>query len=161
MLALDRFFFIPVKISISDDEVAENMFAERYRHSEFLYSKNGQYKIADLNFYEKQHVEKYPLIDLLEVDCKKIRLDDEFKIHYDNRPCNISIKIIAVCIVKGHPSKRNAYLQIMSSGLSNLVWKVFITIMNLINEKNKKLNFFIDSILININCDLKLVLMIL
>ena len=49
---------------ISHDEIAENMFAERYRYSEFLYSKNGQYKIKDLNFYEKQHVEKYPLIYL-------------------------------------------------------------------------------------------------
>ena len=28
--------------------------------------------------------------------------------------------------------------------------------MNLANEKNKKLNFFIDSILMNINCDLTL-----
>ena len=47
------------------------MVAERYRHSEFLYSKNGLYKIVDLNFYEKQHVEKYPSIDLLETDSKK------------------------------------------------------------------------------------------
>ena len=44
----------------------------------------------------------------------------------------------------------------MSIGLSDLIWKVFITIMNLMNEKNKKLNFFINSILIDINCDLKL-----
>ena len=44
----------------------------------------------------------------------------------------------------------------MSIGLSDLIWKVFITIMNLTNEKSKKLKFFIDSILININCDLKL-----
>ena len=44
----------------------------------------------------------------------------------------------------------------MSSRLSDLIWKEFITIMNLTNEKNKKLTIFIDSILININCDLKL-----
>ena len=65
----DRFFFIPVKVSISHDEIAENMFGERYIHSEFLYSKNGQYKIVDLNIYEKQHVEKYLLIDFLEIGC--------------------------------------------------------------------------------------------
>ena len=77
---------------MSDDEIAENLFAERYRHSEFLYPKNGQYKIVDLKFYEKQHVEKYLLIDLLEIDCKKIRLGDEFKVYYDNRPCDINMK---------------------------------------------------------------------
>ena len=44
----------------------------------------------------------------------------------------------------------------MSIGLFDLIWKVFITIMNLTSEKSKKLNSFIDFILININCDLKL-----
>ena len=44
----------------------------------------------------------------------------------------------------------------MSIRISDLIWKVFTTIMNLTNEKNKKLNFFINFILININCDLKL-----
>ena len=68
-MASDRFFFIPVKVSTSDDEIAENMFGERYIHSAFLYSKNGQYKTVDLHFYEKQHVEKYLLIDLLEIGC--------------------------------------------------------------------------------------------
>ena len=56
----------------------------------------------DLNCYEKQHVEKHLLIDLLEIYCKKIRLDDEFNVHYDNRPFDISIKKSAACIVKGH-----------------------------------------------------------
>ena len=56
-------------MSTSDDEIAENMFGERYIHSAFLYSKNGQYKTVDLHFYEKQPVEKYLLIDLLEIGC--------------------------------------------------------------------------------------------
>ena len=47
------------------------MFTESYRHSDFLYSRNGQCKIVDLTFYEKQYVEKYLLIDLLEIDSKK------------------------------------------------------------------------------------------
>ena len=55
----------------ADDKIAENMFTESYRHSEFLYSRNGQCKIVDLAFYEKQYVEKYLLIDLLEIDSKK------------------------------------------------------------------------------------------
>ena len=44
----------------------------------------------------------------------------------------------------------------MSIGLSDLIWKVFVAIMDLINEKNKKLNFFVDPILVSINCDLRL-----
>ena len=35
----------------------------------------------------------------------------------------------------------------MSVGLSDMIWRVFPTIMNLTNEKNKKLNFYVDSIL--------------
>ena len=46
----------------------------------------------------------------------------------------------------------------MSIGLSDLIWKVFATIMNLTNEKNKKWNFFADPILVSINCDLRLLL---
>ena len=44
----------------------------------------------------------------------------------------------------------------MSVELSDLIWRVFVTIMNLTNEKNKKLTFFVDQILINIDCDQKL-----
>ena len=51
--------------------------------------------------------------------------------------------------------KRNVYLQIVSIGLSDIIWKVLATIMNLTNEKNKKLILFADSILVNISCDMK------
>ena len=45
----------------------------------------------------------------------------------------------------------------MSIGPSDLIWKVYATIMNLTNKKKKKkLNFFADPILISINCDLRL-----
>ena len=44
----------------------------------------------------------------------------------------------------------------MSISLSDLIWKVFATIMNLTDEKNEKLNFFADPILVSINCDLRL-----
>ena len=51
---------------------------------------------------------------------------------------------------------RNIHLQIMSIGLSDLIWKVFATIRNLTDEKNKTLNFFSDRTFVNINCDLGL-----
>ena len=58
----------------SDDKTAENAIAERFKHSEFPYWRNGQYKTIELNFYKKHYVEKYPIIDLLEIDCSKIKL---------------------------------------------------------------------------------------
>ena len=108
------------------DEVPSDRFDDRYRHSEFLYSRNDQYKIVDLNIFEKQHTESYPLIDLLKFDCKKVELDDEFKVHYDEGPCDIYIKSVAANIIKRHHLKRNIYLQIMSIDLSDLIWKVFL-----------------------------------
>ena len=39
----------------------------------------------------------------------------------------------------------------MYIGLSDMMWRVFATIMNSTIEKNKKLNFYVDSILINID----------
>ena len=44
----------------------------------------------------------------------------------------------------------------MSIALSDLIREVFATIMNLTNEKNGKLNFFDNSILVSISCDLRL-----
>ena len=44
----------------------------------------------------------------------------------------------------------------MSVGLSDMIWRVFPTIMNLTNEKNKKLNFYVDSILTDRDWDHKL-----
>ena len=55
----------------SDDVRAEDVFVEIFRHNEFLYPGNRQYKTVKLNFYEKQHVEKFPTIDLPEINCNK------------------------------------------------------------------------------------------
>ena len=93
----------------SDDVRVEDVFVERFRHSEFLYSRNGRYKTVELKIYEKQHVEKFPTIDLLEIDHNNVKLDDEFKIHYENGPCDISKKKkkkIGACKVKGHHLKK-------------------------------------------------------
>ena len=96
------------------------------------------------------------MIDLLKFDYRQVRLDDKFKIYYDDGLCEIYIKSVAANIIKGYHLKRNVYLHIMSNGLSDLIWKVFATIMNLTDEKNKKLNFFADPVLVSINCDLRL-----
>ena len=45
-------------MAASKKEVSSDSLAERYRHSDFLYSRNDQYKIADLHVFEKQSVEK-------------------------------------------------------------------------------------------------------
>ena len=66
------------------------------------------------------------------------------------------MKYVAATILKRHHLKRNVYLQIMSIGLSDLIWKVFVTITNLTNKKNRKLNFFADPILVSKNFDLRL-----
>ena len=71
---------------------AVDSWNERIINTEFLFSKNGQNKTVDLNFYEGQYAKKQPLIDILQIDCSKIKLDDELKIYYDNFPCDISIK---------------------------------------------------------------------
>ena len=47
--------------ALSDkDEVASDSFYERFRSSVSLYSRNDQYKIVILHFFEKQHVEIIP-----------------------------------------------------------------------------------------------------
>ena len=51
---------------------------------------------------------------------------------------------VAANIMKRHHLKGNVYLQIMSIGLSDLMWKVFATVKNLTKGKNKKLNFSAD-----------------
>ena len=40
--------------------------------------------------------------------------------------------------IKDHHLEKNVYLQIISIGLSDLMWKIFATIMYLTNEKNLK-----------------------
>ena len=94
------------------------------------------------------------MIDLLKSDFRKVIVCDNFKIHYDDGPYDIYIKNVAASIIEGCHLKRNVYLQIMSIGISDLIWKVFATIMNLTNKKN----FLADIRLIRINCDLRLLL---
>ena len=59
-------FILLLKVTLNEDEVASDSFCKIYRHTDFLYSRNGQYKIVDLHLKKKkkQYVEKYPVIDL-------------------------------------------------------------------------------------------------
>ena len=95
------------------------------------------------------------MIDVLQIDCNEVKQGNKFRIHYDNCPWNIGIRNFAAGIINGPHLKRNVYLQIVSIGLSDIIWKVLATIMNLTNEKNKKLILFADLILVNISCDMK------
>ena len=131
--AWDRFFFIPLKMS--DDEMSiADLWNERFIRTEFLFSKNRQYKRVDL----RQHVEKGPMIDVFQIDRNKIKLDHRFRIRYDNSPCDIGVRNFAAGIITGLHLKRNAYLQIMSIGLSDLTSKVFATIMNFYQMKRTR-----------------------
>ena len=66
---------------MSDDELsAVDSLHELLIRPEFLFSKNGQYRTVGLNFYERQYLEKHPVIYVLQIDCSKIKLDDEFRI---------------------------------------------------------------------------------
>ena len=57
-------------------------------------------------------------------------------VDYDNGSWDNCVEKIAGCIAKGHHLKRNIYLKIMSIGLNNLIWRVFVMIMNLTNKKS-------------------------
>ena len=72
------------------------------------------------------------------------------------KPSKLYLKTVCADVIKGLHLKRNIHLQIVSIGFSDMVWKIFASLMNLVNERNKKLNFFADSILIKINCSQKL-----
>ena len=124
----------------SDEDKVLDRFRKRYRHSDFLHSRNDQHKIVDLHIFKKQHVEKYPMTNLFKFDYRKVKLADNFKTHYDEEPCEIYIKTVAANIIKGHHLK--VYLQIMSSCLPGLLWKVFATIINSTNKKPPKIKLF-------------------
>lgn len=66
----------------------------RYRHSEFLYSKNDQYKIVKLQFFEKQ--------------CSEISIDKVYlslTIKNPNCMTNVRFTIIFVSTLLKRPSE--------------------------------------------------------
>ena len=131
-------------------EEVSDTYAERLRTVEFLYAKNDQYNTVDLHFFDKKHDKIHRAVDLLSFDCSKLRLDNELKIYYIDKPCNVSTENVAASIIKGHHLILKLFLQLVSIGLSDPVWKIFITIMIFTYEKTKKLSFFVNSVLFNI-----------
>ena len=119
-----------------------------------MYAKNDQYKVVYLEF-EKSGL-LYLSIDILTLIINKLKLKDDMKITYNEKPRKIYLKTVCAKVIKGHHLKRNTFLQIMWIGFLDMVWKIFAILINLTNKRNKKLNFFRDSILININCNRKL-----
>ena len=53
------------------------------------------------------------------------------------------VRSVCANVIKGHHLKKNTYLQIMLIGFSDMVWKIFASLMTLSNERNKKLNFLL------------------
>ena len=131
-----------------EDEFLDS-FTGEYKHCDFLYSKNDQHKVVDSEFGKKDL--SYPSIAILAFDYNKLKIEDEMKITYDQKPCKISLKTVCGNVIKGHHLKRNTYLKKMLIDLSDIVWKMFASLMNLTNNRNKKLNLFADPILINVN----------
>ena len=50
------------------------------------------------------------MIDVLQVDCNKTKLDNEFRIHYDNCPCDIGMINFAAGIIKGRHLKTRYFV---------------------------------------------------
>ena len=72
----------------TEDEFLDS-FSERYRHCDFLYAKSNQYKVVELEF-EKSDLSEYPLVvDILQFDHKKLKLEDDIKITYYEKPCQV------------------------------------------------------------------------
>ena len=148
-------------MSKSDDEKAKGALVDRIKHNDFFYSKSWQYKIVELNFYERQHVKEFHTIDLLKFGCNKTKLDDKLKTYYECEhgryiPCDISIKEYRCLYTEGTSLKKK---HLSTNYVNWIVWYDLESVCynhELNGEKNKKLNFHVDSIVINIDCDHKL-----
>ena len=118
--------------------------------------KNNQYKVVDLEFEKSNPL--YPSVDFLTFYCNKLKIENDMKITYDEKPCKIYLKTVFANVIKGYHLKRNTNLQIISISFSDMVWKIFATLMKLTNKRNKKLKYFANPILTQINCNRKLLL---
>ena len=126
-------------------KLPSDSFAERYRYSDSLHSRTDQYKVVDFHLFERQHVKIYLLIDLLKFDYRKVSLNENFTIYYDNSSCEICMKSDAANIIKGHKLK--------NKGLST----DYVTCQcKLQFESLDKINYF-DDIITQFNCVNKIV----
>ena len=64
--------------------------------------------------FEKSDPSEYPLVvDILQFDHKKLKLEDDMKTTYDQKSCWVYFKTVCPNVIKGHHLKRNTYLQIV------------------------------------------------
>ena len=105
--------------------IFRDIFEERYRHCAFLYAKK-EYKVVDLNL-EKKNGPPYLLINILTFEYDmKITYDEKiFKVLSENYMCKR---------YQESSSQKNTFLQIISVGFSDMVWKLFESLMNLTND---------------------------
>ena len=118
---------------MEDKDTFQDSFTERYRHCDFLYAKDDQYKVVELDF--EINGPPHLSINILTSEYKKLKLENNMKIPYNGKPCKIYLKTVFPNFIKGHHLKRNVDLQIMSIGFSDMVLKVFASLMNLTNKK--------------------------
>ena len=118
---------------MEEKDTFKDSFIERYRHCDFLYAKDDQYKVVELDFEINGPL--HLLINILTSEYKKLKLENNMKIPYNGRPCKIYLKTVFPNFVKGHHLKRNTDLQIMSIDFSDMVWKLFASLMNHTIEK--------------------------
>ena len=60
-----------------EDEFLDS-FTGEYKHWDFLYSKNDQYKVVDLEFGKNDL--SYPSIDIVVFDYNKLKIEHDMKI---------------------------------------------------------------------------------
>ena len=60
-----------------------NSFSERYRHCDFLYTKNEQHKVVELEFEKTSSFQCWPIVDILQFDCKNLKLEEDMRRRYE------------------------------------------------------------------------------
>ena len=63
----------------------------------FLYAKNDQYKVVELEFKKSEYFP--PTVDILQFDHKRLKLEDDMKITYDEKPCQVYVKTVCTNII--------------------------------------------------------------
>ena len=93
---------------MEDLEIEKN---DQRKMVDLEFEKNDQHKMVNLEF--EKNDPPYPSMNILIFDYNKLKLEDDMKINYDEKPCKIYLKTVCANVIKGYHPKRNTYLQIM------------------------------------------------
>ena len=69
--------------------------------------------MVELEFEKNDPSEYPPVVDILQFDHKKLKLEDDMNKTYDEKPCCVYFKTVSANVIKGHHLKRNTYLLII------------------------------------------------